>query len=301
MECGAAAPLRLALVMWTIGARNVDQSLCAVRQYLRVLPPSWSAVAVHDAPVPLWPQLLANVSSGRVRALHASELEARLVRGNATTPAAAAPAARGVPKRRLFYRASEADAVRSKLLTWALVEYDRVLSVDTDVYLRASPFRWLSCEMLAYTADSSRLVGTRACDKRHFNGGFLFFRPDARVAARLLVQAPSAGRVCEPVFTDQSVLNAFFGTWRRIEVQHAVHYREYNASRPLAPWAAVVHFVGPDKPFAWFKVCARRRVNATTRWLGPPTTPPRMRKSKTNPALHTKGGLKIVVFDSKKK
>jgi len=247
-----SSPLSVALVFWVVGELNVHQSVCAARQYALSAPAAWDLVAVHrgEGRGAVSRAVQEAAAPCAVRLLLASELQARI------TPLAPTPRA---PQ----YRAQEAGVVRLKLITWALVEYDRVLIVDTDVYLHAPPFGPIGCAALQYTEDVERIAGVSACGSA-FNSGFLLFRPSLDVARLLLKLAAVKLRgVCEMTQTDQTVLNVFFGNhWLRLEgVAQAVHYtapRQGEAGRAGNYTQPLVHFVGQRKPFAWFKACARR-------------------------------------------
>eukprot|EP00967_Tisochrysis_lutea_P134701 scaffold238294_cov41-Tisochrysis_lutea.AAC.1 len=92
------------------------------------------------------PQKLANHSQGIViRPIDVSELVNRL--------------AHDVVNRRQLYVPSELKIVQLKLYTWALVEYDRILLTDSDVYIRRMPFDWMSPQIFEYTNDPMVVVG----------------------------------------------------------------------------------------------------------------------------------------------
>mmetsp|Transcript_20991 Transcript_20991/g.64174 ORF Transcript_20991/g.64174 Transcript_20991/m.64174 type:complete len:282 (-) Transcript_20991:358-1203(-) len=249
--------LSIALVMWVVGVKHEYESLCAVRQYVRFLPTDWTLVTVHDSSTPGLRARIANESQGhQLRQIYDVELTSRLP---------AFPAKR-VP----LYHAVELQILLRKLFTWSLVEYDRVLSVDTDVYIAKSPFHFVNCEMLSYTADPRRIVATPACSK-YFNGGFLFFRPDMNVTRLLLrLSHLRLARVCEMKQSDQTVLNTFFHKWRAVEIVHSQHHTLYDGGEIDSH--SVVHFVGLDKPHMWFRQCA------LTNWVLQAPRPPPGRK-----------------------
>lgn len=246
--------LSFALSMWIVGASNFDQSLCGVRQWARFVPAEWTLVLVHQNLAPeMLSAILDEVRNKKHRMLDVPSLEQRL---EPTRPA-----------RTLLYQRSELDVLRKKILTWTLVEYDRIFSVDTDIYIVWSPFFLLNQSIVDWTEDPNNIAGTTACP-RFFNGGLLFFKPDMQVARRLLAISGhrKIQKACEPVQSDQSLLNHAFPStrWRNLKsLTHPAHYVDYKNTCD----AAVVHFVGTNKPFEWMASCARNR---TAVMLGPP-------------------------------
>jgi hypothetical protein len=112
------------------------------------------------------------------------------------------------------------------------------------------------------------LAPTPPSNTNYFNDeGLLFFKPDMAVASRLvkLKHGQHISYACEPVVSDQSLLNhAFAFNWTKIKwLVRQVHYCSYYNKVK----ASIVHFVGRAKPTEWMTACARNRTAAL---LGPP-------------------------------
>lgn len=239
--------------MWIVGFANFDQSMCGIRQWTKYAPLEWTVVLIHQG---LTPELLGQVGDAgkgkHVRLIDVPSLQQRLDQTRA--------------KRSLLYRTSELGILRKKILTWTLVEYDRIFSVDTDIFVTRSPFDWINPSILKYTDDSDNIAGTVACEK-FFNGGILFFKPDMEVAKRLVAIKDHSHypKACEPLHSDQSLLNYAFPPtrWRTVKsLVYHTHYRNYKSTHG----AAVVHFTGRTKPFDWMTSCSQNR---TAMLLGP--------------------------------
>lgn len=256
--------LSWALAMWIVGVSNQDQALCGAKQWSRFAPAAWTLVFVHNSDTPeLVDMLPAELGGSKHRFLDLPSLQQRVK----------APSA---PSRSLLFKRSELAIVASKILAWTLVEYDRVLLVDTDIFISRHPFSWLSCSMLEYTENPEAVVATKACHT-HFNSGFVLFKPNMTVARRLVEMSRyNLRRSCELSLGDQTILNNVTRHWRVVEAIQHLHYRSYNPHaqgeyrqihhhpRP------VVHFVGPLKPYSWFTSCAG---NWTAMLVGPESSP----------------------------
>jgi hypothetical protein len=262
----AAPPLSFALSTWIVGVENFDQSVCGVRQWAQFLPVEWTIVLIHQGLVPeMLDAVRDEVKDKKHRMLDVPSLQRRLEPSH--------------PTRSLLYLRSELEVLRRKLLTWTLVEYDCIFSVDTDIFIVRTPFALLDRSIIDFTSDPNNIAGTTAC-LPFFNGGLLFFKSDMGVTRRLVTMSggTSIRRTCEPVVSDQSLLNyAFSARWKNLKsLAHHTHHLDYKSTCE----AAIVHFVGPAKPFVWVASCARNR---TAMRLGPPRMlgPPRNDSAKS--------------------
>lgn len=250
--------------MWIVGVSNQDQSLCAAKQWSRFAPAAWTLVFVHNSDTPKLLDTISDELGGRKhRFFEVASLQERV-----KEPAA--------PSRSLLFRRSELVIVALKILSWTLVEYDRVLLVDTDIFISRHPLSWLSCPILQYTEDPEAVVATKSCHWKVFNSGFLLFKPNMTVARHLVeMRRYNLRRACEMLLGDQTILNNVTRHWRAVDAVHQVHYLSYNAHaqgqyRKGEHHPPVVHFVGPLKPYSWFSSCAR---NWTAMLAGPESSP----------------------------
>ena len=141
--------------------------------------------------------------------------------------------------RRLFQK-SERNALYLKFLAWSVTEYEKILFLDADVYIR---------ENIDYVFDfqiRKSLMASPACKQNIFNSGVFLFHPSSTIS-NLLFSKKSFEKYCENKITDQSVLNSFFKRqWDKfpVHIVDHVHYvkkeREENAS--------IIHYVGEPKP-----------------------------------------------------
>lgn len=255
--------LSWALAMWIVGVSNQDQALCGAKQWARFAPAAWMLVFVHRSDAPELVDTLSDELGGRKhRFLDIPSLQQRIHE-------------RSSPSRSLLYKRSELAIVALKILTWTLVEYDRVLLVDTDIFISRHPFSWLSCPIMEYTEDPEVVVATRACQSK-FNSGFVFFKPNMTVAKHLVERSRwNLKRSCEMLKSDQTILNNATPHWLAINVITHLHYNERSGAQGAYRQMEdhphpIVHFVGPNKPYSWFRSCAR---NWTAMVVGPESSP----------------------------
>jgi hypothetical protein len=132
-----------------------------------------------------------------------------------------------------------------KFSIWGLTEYDRLLYIDTDVYLRSLP------DKLMHMPLEALLAAVPSCQPDVFNSGFMVLTPDARVAADLFAfRIPHAhGTACTGTFKgDQYWLNRYFRyDWMPLGSAWNTQ-RKYYGSKVEVATDENTHFVGHSKP-----------------------------------------------------
>ena len=142
----------------------------------------------------------------------------------------------------------------NKVLIWKLVEFERVVCMDSDIYLRRLPDPLFTLPL------SAPIAATPGCTHgdQWFAGGFLVLTPSEMVAAQMLhaldtprILATYPRHTCTgPFFDDQRFLNGFFkGNYTKLDRRwnFATHY----SGRPIGVDPDVnIHFTGRNKP-AW--------------------------------------------------
>ena len=162
----------------------------------------------------------------------------------------------------------------SKLGLWRLVEYDRVLYLDSDCLVVGS-----LDEALAIDVRPGELWVTR--DIMHgfwqsgFNMGVFMIRPSLAENARLMAAKDDARVQYDQSMCEQGLLNVVYhDTWREIGFRNNANLAAYIDDRPLwqreaAQGLNVIHYT-IDKPWT----CVRLRLCALWHDLGLGARPP---------------------------
>lgn len=170
----------------------------------------------------------------------------------------------------------------NKIHIWSLEEYERVVYIDSDIYLRVVPDELFSVRLdestpmaavacMAYTTETTGLkVGAKYAHyndsgARHFNSGVMVLTPNMTVVAQLLQvirfqqwrhytnkssSAPYSKACTGNARGDQYYLNGYFQAgWAHLEWRWNTQMRYPNPGRPLMVHPGInTHFVGTHKP-----------------------------------------------------
>lgn len=182
--------------------------------------------------------------------LHNATVESHLVHGFQYTISIEELKARVVDGRRLYDWISYRHIYGYKFLAWTLIEYERILVLDSDTYLMSRVDHLFRVPM-----GNHFVAAAPACSDTTFNGGVLVVRPSIRVA-RQLAHATTRQRICEPRVTDQSIMNSVFrNKWVRLssEYNFAAHAHAFRSEKALPNTIRIAHVVGEPK----IDLCAR--------------------------------------------
>lgn len=194
-----------------------------------------------------------------VRPIEIEQLRQRTATPADNTPDHARTSTFFAAGRRRLFQTAESQRTREKLLVWALVEYDKVMMLDADVYIASNVD--VALHTLPPTAP---LAASPGCEPRFFNSGVMIARPNISELERVLRVRPHIPR-CESLLTDQSILNKAFPRWvalqcRVLTVSLASAGRAAHARLRLATdttWE-LAHFVGEPKPWRHLARCDGR-------------------------------------------
>ncbi len=154
--------------------------------------------------------------------------------------------------RRLFEWKHYPKIYRHKFLAWTLDEFDRIVIIDADTYLRHRVDILFTRPLLA------QIAGVPACENSTFNGGVLVATP-SRVEARALLSLAASKSsqkrkpLCERHVTDQTLLNVRFARrWQLLPwaYNYAKHHFMFGYEHKLPKAALILHAIGePKVPF----------------------------------------------------
>lgn len=154
---------------------------------------------------------------------------------------------------RLLFERAEREHLFLKLWTWTLVEYKRILLVDSDIFVQKNIDWWMGLNL------SKSIGATSGCSPNWFNSGTVLLEPSNSIALSLL-RTRTSFKFCEMKVTDQSVLNRFFrNNWSYLPPNSVgyVHWKRATEKQMLLQNAnfSLVHFVGEPKPQKMFDSC----------------------------------------------
>jgi hypothetical protein len=133
----------------------------------------------------------------------------------------------------------------NKLLAWGLEEFERVILMDSDIYIQTLPD-----ELFARPFTNGSLIGaTTSCIDTHFNSGFIVLTPSMNILCDMLDYKHKIRHSCTGnFFDDQAFLNTYYnGNFTHLEKKWNTQLK-YHGVPVLVNNHTNVHFTGSLKP-----------------------------------------------------
>jgi len=144
-----------------------------------------------------------------------------------------------------LYKGSLQAMHMNKLLAWALVDYERILLLDSDIYMRVLPDALMT---KPFEEGKQPLMAVPNCGLA-FNSGVLMLKPNLTTYCAMRAWRGHVNHACTGnFFGDQAFLNSYWGkNYTYLENRYnAVH--KYSGKPVKVRADENVHFTGVHKP-----------------------------------------------------